>query len=99
MKGNERNRYYGFLKNPIEKSLENEFLNWIPRSIENSESPFVLWCARISHEKQVFDANEMLPWIRTFIGRIVEFHCSSPFVEKRFYHDLQTMYQMYEEDS
>ena len=51
------------------------------------------------YEKQVFDANEMLPWIRTFIGRIVEFHCSSPFVEKRFYHDLQTMYQMYEEDS
>lgn len=50
------------------------------------------------YEKQVFDANEMLPWIRTFIGRIQEFHCSSPFVEQRFYHDLQTMYQIYEEE-
>lgn len=50
------------------------------------------------YEKYVFDANEMLPWIRTFIGRILEFHCSSPFVEKRFYRDLQTMYHMYEED-
>ncbi len=50
------------------------------------------------YEKYVFDANEMLPWIRTFIGRIIEFHCSSPFVEKRFYRDLQTMYHMYEED-
>lgn len=49
-------------------------------------------------EKHVFDANEMLPWIRTFIGRIVEFHCSSSLVEKRFYRDLQTMYHMYEED-
>ncbi|MDE6313329.1 MAG: helix-turn-helix domain-containing protein [Lachnospiraceae bacterium] len=50
------------------------------------------------YEKQVFDANEMLPWIRTFIGRIKEFHCSSPFVEQRFYHDLQVMYQMYQEE-
>lgn len=50
------------------------------------------------YEKHVFDANEMLPWIRTFIGRIVEFHCSSPAVELRFYQDLQTMYHMYQED-
>lgn len=50
------------------------------------------------YEKYVFDANEMLPWIRTFIGRIVEFHCSSPTVELRFYRDLQTMYHMYQED-
>ncbi len=50
------------------------------------------------YEKHVFDANEMLSWIRTFIGRIVEFHCSSPAVELRFYRDLQTMYDMYQED-
>lgn len=50
------------------------------------------------YEKYVFDANEMLPWVRTFIGRIVEFHCSSPAVELRFYRDLQTMYHMYQED-
>ena len=60
-----------YMPNPIEKSLENEFLNLIPRSIENSEPPFVLWCARISHEKQVFDAvrifmrvHELMPDVR-----------------------------------
>lgn len=49
-----------------------------------------------TYEKEVFDANEMLPWIRTFIGRIQQFTCSSPAVEKRFYQDLQKMYDMYD---
>lgn len=50
------------------------------------------------YEKQVFDAHEMLPWVRTFIGRIKEFHCSNPKVEQRFYGDLQAMYHIYEEE-
>lgn len=48
-----------------------------------------------TYEKEVFDANETLPFIRTFIGRIERFECSSPEVEKRFYRDLEAMYQMY----
>lgn len=47
------------------------------------------------YEKEVFDANEMLPWIRTFIGRIIDFTSSSRQLEQRFHHDLQAMYQMY----
>lgn len=52
------------------------------------------------YEIEVFDCNEMLPWIRTFIGRILSFQCTAKTVEKRFYADLQTMYHMYgvEED-
>ena len=43
----------------------------------------------------VFDATEMIPWIRTFIGRIEKLTCDNPIVERRFYGDLETMYEMY----
>ena len=57
--------------------------------------------ARISqntyrYEREAFDCNEMLPWIRTFIGRIVSLKCTARSVEQRFYQDLKTMYQMYQ---
>ena len=38
---------------------------------------------------------EMLPWIRTFTGRIVSLSCSNPEVTEWFYGDLDEMMQMY----
>ena len=43
----------------------------------------------------VYDASEMLPWLRTFIGRITELKCSDEAVVRRFYKDLETMRGMY----
>ena len=43
----------------------------------------------------VYDASEMLPWIRTFIGRIVDLQCSSKFVVNTFYEDLRHMEAIY----
>ncbi len=43
----------------------------------------------------VYDAAEMLPWLRTFIGRIVDFECSDGFVARRFREDLDAMRRMY----
>ena len=43
----------------------------------------------------VYDAREMLPWIRTFTGRIVSLECSDSDVIKRVYDDLEDMYSMY----
>ena len=48
------------------------------------------------YETEVFDCNEILPWIRTFIGRIISLECTDKSVETRFYEDLKTMYQMYQ---
>lgn len=50
--------------------------------------------------KEVFDANEMLPWIKTFIGRIVSFESSNAYVVNKFYSDMDRMFEMYnvEED-
>ena len=47
----------------------------------------------------VYDASEMLPWIRTFIGRIVNLQCSNQFVVNTFYEDLQRMEAMYGGDA
>ena len=43
----------------------------------------------------VYDAAEMRPWLRTFIGRIESLTCSDPEVTKVFYEDLDAMYAMY----
>ena len=43
----------------------------------------------------VYDAAELLPWIRTFIGRITELRCSNQMVVDRFYADLERLRQMY----
>jgi DNA-binding transcriptional ArsR family regulator len=47
----------------------------------------------------VYDASEMLPWIRTFIGRIEKLECSNPRVTERFYSDLAAMAAMYGGDA
>ena len=43
----------------------------------------------------VYDASEMLPWIRTFIGRIVNLSCTNQYVSKTFYADLDRMNALY----
>lgn len=48
-----------------------------------------------TYEKEVFDAHAMLPWIRTFTGRILAISSSSSQFEALFQKDLQTMYEMY----
>lgn len=44
---------------------------------------------------QVYDSNELLPWIRTFLGRIKSFKCSNNSTVQRFYADLNAMYDIY----
>lgn len=43
----------------------------------------------------VYDAVEMLPWIRTFTGRIRHLQCSNPQVTARFQQDLAQMLLLY----
>ncbi len=43
----------------------------------------------------IYDAMEMMPWIRTFIGRITKLECSNDTVVKTFYSDLEKMKAMY----
>lgn len=44
---------------------------------------------------EVYDASELIPWVRTFLCRIVEFHCSSRQLEAQFWQDVREMEQLY----
>ena len=43
----------------------------------------------------VYDASELIPWIRTFICRITDISISNKSLETQFKEDLQAMYEMY----
>ena len=43
----------------------------------------------------VYDASEMLPWLRTFIGRVEALECSDPWVVRRFRQDVEAMEKLY----
>lgn len=47
------------------------------------------------YSADVYDASEMMPWLRTFIGRIVDLKCSDQSVVDTFYADLREMLRMY----
>ena len=38
---------------------------------------------------------ELLPWIKSFTGRIRAFHCSNAAVKKRFWDDIEMMRAYY----
>ncbi len=44
----------------------------------------------------VYDASELVPWIRTFICRITDIHFSNQVLEKQFKDDLSAMYALYD---
>ena len=46
----------------------------------------------------MYDAEEMIPWIRTFICRIVSLKFSDKELETRFKNDLRATYALYGED-
>ena len=43
----------------------------------------------------VFDASELVPWIRTFICRITDIHFSNTELEAQFKNDINDMYVLY----
>jgi len=70
----------------IPKRLEREKRNGTVEHLDANTSRYSV---------DVYDARDMLPWIRTFIGRITELKCSNESVVTRFYEDLEQMYSLY----
>ena len=50
-----------------------------------------------SYTRECFDCNEMMPWVKTFTGRILSFSCSNSMIEKKFFRDMERMAKMYAE--
>lgn len=49
----------------------------------------------IRFSADVYDASELIPWMRTFIGRITEVSISNKDLEMRFREDIRRMYRIY----
>jgi hypothetical protein len=52
---------------------------------------------RYRYSADVHDANELLPWIRSFIGYIERISCSSEEVTQKFYNDFEETARLYGE--
>lgn len=48
-----------------------------------------------SYKIELYNAHEMLPWIKTFIGRILKLESSNKAMEKRFYDDIEKIKALY----
>ena len=70
----------------IPRRLEREKRNGRVEMIDENTCKYIV---------DTYDASEMLPWLRTFIGRIEKLECSDPKTVKRFWQDLEQMRQMY----
>ena len=71
----------------ILKRLEREKRNGTIQKLANGDYKFMT---------EVYDASEMVPWIKTFTGRIVEIKCSNERVEKQIKEDFEMMKRIYE---
>ena len=74
-------------RKPWKAPTEREKRNGTIQKLANGDYKFMT---------EVYDASEMIPWIKTFRGRIVEIKCSNERVEKQIKEDFEMMKRIYE---
>lgn len=77
---------YGAWEKHIPKRLEREKRCGTVGHLDENTSRF---------SADVYDASELIPWIRTFIFRITEIYISNEKLEKQFREDIKAMYALY----
>lgn len=82
--------YYGPNEDFIPKRLERENRNGTVEILDDHTCRYTT---------DVYDASELIPWLRTFIGRIVKLECSDNTVVERFWSDLEKMSALYGGDA
>lgn len=70
----------------IPRRLEREKRNGRVEIVDQNTCKYIV---------DTYDASELMPWLRTFIGRIEKLECSDQKVVDRFYEDLDQMYSLY----
>ena len=78
---------YDAQEDHIHKRLEREKRCGTVEKLDDNTSRFTA---------EVFDASEMIPWIRTFICRITDIHFSNQALEARFHSDMEAIYALYD---
>jgi len=73
---------------------DEHILNRLEREKRNGKIEKIDECTyRFSAD--IYDATEMLPWIRTFTGRIERLYCSDKKMVELFYSDVDKMKEIY----
>lgn len=70
----------------IVRRLEREKRNGRVYKITDQQYKYVV---------DTYDAMELMPWIRTFMGRIEKLESSNPQLKKKFDQDMEQLYSMY----
>ncbi len=78
---------YGKYEKHIHQRLEREKRCGTVEKVDEHTSRF---------SAEVYDSSELIPWIRTFIGRITEIHFSNQVLDAQFKHDIEMMCRIYE---
>lgn len=81
--------YVGANENYILKRLQREKRRGVITKIDAEHYQFSI---------DVYDARELLPWVRTFITRITAFDCSNEAVKQTFMQDLNELTAYYSEE-
>lgn len=79
--------YIGRKEEYIIERLKNEGRHGVINQLSNDN-----WEYKI----EVYDALEMLPWIRTFIGRIISLESTNEDLCRKFYRDFESVYRLYD---
>ena len=88
-------------RGPERVSFTVRFEPWeqhIPRRLEREKRCGTVERLDLTHcrfSAEVYDASELIPWIRSFICRITELSISDKRLETRFKEDLKAMYALY----
>lgn len=77
---------YGDDEAAYSQRLEREKRCGIVEKIDDHTSRF---------SADIYDASEIVPWIRTFICRITDIHFSDKNLEIQFKNDIRQMYRLY----
>ena len=79
----------------VNEETENYILERIAREGQNGE---VLRLEQniFLYTKEMFDSNDISPWLKTFMGRIIQLEGTNQAVINRFYDDVNRMKKMYE---
>ena len=78
--------YAGREEEHIVKRLEREKRSGVVQKLDETHWKF---------SADVYSAYEMLPWLRTFTGRVTGLQCSDPGVTERFWEDFDALEKMY----
>lgn len=86
-----------FLKLYIDEEKEEYVINRLYREARSGEVQKISKNIFL-YSGAFFDTNEILPWIKTFIGRIVDVQGTNEFVINKLYRDMDNMYYMYQKE-